>query len=106
MGGGGGGGSFDRRKRRGRAKKPPLTPEYQAVWEANMAEERSGGQDYNTQVHCVPGGMPRMMIVYEPMAVIVTPEVTDIRITFNSDLPRIYPHRPYRPTTMPPTTPS
>ena len=98
-----GGGSFDPSKRPGRAQQPPLTPEYQAVWEANMAEERSGGQDYNTQVHCVPGGMPRMMIVYEPMEVIVTPEVTYIRITFNGDLRRIYTDGRDWPKTMTPT---
>src|SRR5262245_11287455 len=62
-----GGGSFDPSKRPGRAQQPPLTPEYQAIWEANMADEASGGQAYNTQVRCLPGGMPRMMIAYQPM---------------------------------------
>jgi hypothetical protein len=85
-----GGGSFDPSKRGGRAQQPPLTAEYQAIWEANMADLDAGGQDYNTQAHCTPGGMPRMMIVYEPMELIVTPEVTYIQITFNSDLRRIY----------------
>ena len=70
-----GGGSFDPSKRPGRAQQPPLTPEYQAIWEANMADEATGGQSYNTQVHCLPGGMPRMMIVYEPMEIIITPEM-------------------------------
>src|ERR1700676_2832837 len=56
------GGSFDPGKRPGRAQQPPLTAEYQAKWEANMAERASGGQYYNTQVRCLPGGMPRMMI--------------------------------------------
>jgi hypothetical protein len=98
-----GGGSYDPSKRGGRAQQPPLTAEYQALWEAHMAEERSGGQDYNTQVHCIPGGMPRMMIVYEPMEVIVTPETTYIRITFNSDLRRIYTDGRDWPKTITPT---
>src|SRR5215813_8801347 len=71
-----GGGSFDPSKRGGRAQQPPLTAEYQAIWEANMADEAAGGQSYNTQARCLPGGMPRMMVVYQPMEVIVTAPTT------------------------------
>src|SRR5262249_27152715 len=71
-----GGGSFDPSKRGGRAQQPPLTAEYQAIWEANMAEEAAGGQSYNTQARCLPGGMPRMMIVYQPMEIVVTADMT------------------------------
>jgi hypothetical protein len=98
-----GGGSFDPSKRGGRAQQPPLTPEYHAIWEANMADLDTGGQDYNTQAHCTPGGMPRMMIVYEPMELIVTPETTYIQITFNSDLRRIYTDGRAWPKTLTPT---
>jgi hypothetical protein len=85
-----GGGSYDPSKRPGRAQQPPLTPEYQAIWEANMADEASGGQSYNTQVHCLPGGMPRMMIAYQPMEVIITAERTYIHIGFFGEYRRIY----------------
>ena len=85
-----GGGSFDPNKRPGRGQQPPLTAEYQAVWEANMAEEKTGGQSYNTQVYCLPGGMPRMMTAYQPMEVIVTPEATYIPIAFFHEFRRIY----------------
>jgi hypothetical protein len=85
-----GGGSFDPNKRPGRAQLPPLTDEYRAVWEANMAEERSGGQSYNTQVHCLPGGMPRMMTAYQPMEIIVTPDITYIHIAFFHEFRRVY----------------
>jgi hypothetical protein len=84
------GGSFDTSKRPGRAQQPPLTAEYHAIWEANMAEVASGGQNYNTQVRCLPGGMPRMMIAYQPMEVIVTPDVTHIHIGFFNEHRRIY----------------
>jgi hypothetical protein len=84
------GGSFDPSKRPGRAQQPPLTPEYYAVWEANLAETAHGGQYYNTQVRCLPGGMPRMMIAYQPMEVIITPEVTHIHIGFFNEHRRIY----------------
>jgi hypothetical protein len=84
------GGSFDPSKRPGRAQQPPLTAEYAAIWEANMADRARGGQYYNTQVRCLPGGMPRMMIAYQPMEVIVTPEVTHIHIGFFNEHRRIY----------------
>jgi len=38
----------------------------------------------------MPGGMPRMMMAYEPMEVIVLPDITYIHITFNSEFRRIY----------------
>jgi hypothetical protein len=85
-----GGGMFDPSKRPGRAQQPPLTPEYHAIWEQNLADEASGGQSYNTQVHCLPGGMPRMMIAYQPMQVIVTPAITYIHISFFSEFRRVY----------------
>src|SRR6267142_1680264 len=86
----GGGGQFDPTKPPVRGQQPPLKPEFQAIWEANIAEARTGGQYYNTQVRCMPGGMPRMMMAYEPMEVIVLPDITYIHITFNSEFRRIY----------------
>ena len=98
-----GGGAFDPAKPAGRRQQPPLTAEYQAIWELNMAEEAAGGQDYNPQVRCLPGGMPRLMIAYEPMEVIVTPETTYIRVQFNSGLRRIYTDGRDWPAAMTPT---
>jgi hypothetical protein len=97
------GGSFDPSKRPGRAQQPPLTSEYQAVWEANLAESANGGQYYNTQVRCLPGGMPRMMIAYQPMEVIVTAEVTHIHVGFFSEHRRIYTDGRAWPTAITPT---
>jgi hypothetical protein len=85
-----GGGSFDTDKRPGRAQQPPLNAEYMAVWETNMKDEATGGQSYNTQVRCLPGGMPRMMIAYQPMEVIVSPDITYIAISFFGERRRIY----------------
>jgi hypothetical protein len=86
----GAGGQYDPTKPPARGQQPPLTPEYQAIWEANLADARAGGQYYNTQVRCMPGGMPRMMMAYEPMEVIILPDTTYIHITFNSEFRRIY----------------
>jgi hypothetical protein len=86
----GGGAQYDPDKPPGRGQEPPLTAEYRAIWEANLAEAAAGGQSYNTQVHCLPAGMPRMMVVYEPMEIIITPAITYIQISFNNDFRRIY----------------
>jgi hypothetical protein len=97
------GGSFDPSKRPGRAQQPPLTAEYQAVWEANLKERANGGQYYNTQVRCLPGGMPRMMIAYQPLEIIVTPETTHIHIGFFNEHRRIYTDGRAWPKTIEPT---
>src|SRR6266705_537999 len=86
----GAGGQYDPAKPPARGQQPPLTPEYQAIWEANIAEGRAGGQYYNPQVRCMLSGMPRMMIAYEPLEVIILPDITYIHITFNSEFRRIY----------------
>jgi hypothetical protein len=86
----GGGGQFDPTKPPGRGQQPPLTPEYQAIWDAHLKEQAAGGQSYNTRIRCMPGGMPRMMVAYEPMEIIVTPEITYVTMTFDNEFRRIY----------------
>src|SRR5262249_41911644 len=68
----------------------PITEEYRARWEKNIAEGINGGQFYNTQVRCLYAGMPRMMMAYEPLEMIILPEITYIAITFNNEFRRIY----------------
>src|SRR5437763_11639136 len=65
---------WDPSKPRGLKQEAPLTPEYQAIFEANLAELYSGNLGADPQLYCYPSGMPRMMIAYEPMEMIVTPE--------------------------------
>src|SRR5262249_62241752 len=72
---------WDVTKPPGRRQQAPLTPEYQAVYEARLAEQETlGGQDYNPQVRCMLDGMPRAMIGYEPIEFIITPAVTYMRL--------------------------
>lgn len=85
-----GGGQWDPTKPRERGQEPPLTVEYQAVWEKHMAEARAGGQDYNPPAHCLPNGLPRMMVAYEPMELIVLPDVTYIFLTAHNEFRRVY----------------
>jgi hypothetical protein len=85
-----GGGQFDPSKPGGRGQQPPLNAEYQAIWEAALKDEIEGGQQYNPQVKCLPSGMPRMMIGYEPLEIIVTPETTYLRFLYMNELRRIF----------------
>jgi hypothetical protein len=81
---------FDPAKPSGRSQQPPLNAEYRAVWEAHLAEEASGGQTYNPMAHCIPTGMPRMMIAYQPLEFLVTPEMTYVQFAFLREVRRIY----------------
>ena len=81
---------WDATKPPARGQQAPLTDEYKAVYEANLAEQRTGGQEYKPQVKCLPSGMPQMMVGYEPMEFIVTPEVTYMRMVYMHENRRIY----------------
>jgi hypothetical protein len=81
---------WDPTKPPGLRQQAPLTPQFQAVFEANLAEAAAGGQEYNPQVKCMPSGMPRVMIAYEPLELILTPEVTYIRFDQLGENRRIY----------------
>jgi hypothetical protein len=80
LAGGAGGLRFDESKPPSRApnlgQEPPLTPEYQAIYEANLADMEKGGQGIDPTYSCVAAGMPRFMIGYSPMEIVVTPDVT------------------------------
>jgi hypothetical protein len=72
-------------------EQPPLTPEYQKVFQANLADMADGGPGNVPSWACVPQGMPMMMNAYDPMEVIVTPETTYILISHvNDSYRRIY----------------
>jgi hypothetical protein len=81
---------WDPTKPGGLKQEAPLTPEYQAILEASVKEIATGGQQYNKQATCLPAGMPRMMIAYEPLEFIVTPPVTYIRSDHLTEFRRIY----------------
>jgi hypothetical protein len=58
----------------------PLTPEYQARFEANLVDQARGGQSTSATFTCLPNGMPRMMSAYEPIEFVVTPDITYVLI--------------------------
>ena len=73
---------FDPSKPPGRGQQPPLTPEYQAIFEANLRERESGVPATWPGPSCLPPGMPATMTAYQPMEIIVLPDTTYIRIDY------------------------
>src|ERR1700686_5370943 len=72
---------------------PPglLTPEYQAIYDANRADQAAGGVGDVPSTFCIPQGMPMMMDLYDPMEIVVTPDITYILISHvNDSYRRIY----------------
>jgi len=72
------GAAFDPTKPFGREERPPLTPEYQAIYDANLADMAKGGQGIDPTYTCLSPGMPRVMIPYQGMEFIVTPNTTHV----------------------------
>ena len=70
----GNGNAWDPTKPLGRAQQPPLTPEYQARYEASLADQAIGGLGDDPTGRCIPHGMPRVMTVVYPMEVVILPQ--------------------------------
>jgi len=83
-------GRFDPTKPPGRLQGAPLTVEYQAIYEANLADKAAGGQGSDPTYKCLPPGMPRIMHAYAPMEVVVTPDTTYILMEHIHDNRRIH----------------
>jgi hypothetical protein len=80
------GNQWDQAKRPGLAQQAPLTPEYQKIFEASLADQAAGGQGEDIRITCVSTGMPRQMTAVRPFEFVVTPNVT--YINSENNLPR------------------
>jgi hypothetical protein len=98
-----GGEQFDPSKPQGLAQQAPLTAEYQALYAATLAGDASGRAPDNAQAACAPPGMPRMMIGYQPVEIVITGEVTYVMSDSVNPLRRIYTDGRAWPTTSEPT---
>jgi hypothetical protein len=83
------GNQWDQTKRAGRAQQAPLNAEYQAIFEASLADQAAGGQGEDIRITCVSTGLPRMMTAVRPFEFVVTPNVTYIN-SENNQPRRIY----------------
>jgi hypothetical protein len=78
--------AFDPTKPWGRGQQAPLTPEYQKVLEASIADQAKGTQgNWLSGIECLPPGMPTMMTLYRPMEIVVLPETTYILVDHTHD---------------------
>ena len=77
---------WDETKPAGLGQKAPLTPEYQGLLEASIADQAAGGQGGDTRVTCISNGMPRLMTVVRPIEFFVLPAIT--LVVYENNLPR------------------
>src|SRR5256885_8648683 len=56
----------DQTKPPGLGQEAPLTPEYQAIFEANLADQAKGGLGNISSARCWPAGMPHNMMGFGP----------------------------------------
>ena len=67
---------YDMSKPPGLAQQAPLTPEYQALFEASLADQAAGGQGLDRGYRCIPAGMPRQMSGVFPFEFAILPKIT------------------------------
>jgi hypothetical protein len=81
---------FDQTKPPALGQQAPLTPEYQAVFAANLADVAKGGFGDDPIYSCIPEGMPRAMNLILPMEFVIKRNVTYIHMEYLFMLRRIY----------------
>jgi hypothetical protein len=97
-----GGNPWDPNKPMGLAQQAPLTPEYQAIFEASVQAQKAGTQGNNLGSTCRLAGMPKMMNFAEPMEIVIRPAITYF-IPVQDPVRRIYTDGRDWPTDDPPT---
>jgi hypothetical protein len=83
--------SFDPGKAWGKGQEAPLTPEYQAVLEANLKAQQDGQPVPEWKgAQCLGFGMPLIAYGFQPMEIIVTPETTYMLVDWVEHARRIF----------------
>jgi hypothetical protein len=75
---------------RGLGQEAPLTPEYQAIFEANLKDMAEGGQGTDPTTWCLSPGMPRVTNGYGEIEFVVTPETFHVLVFHVLDSRRIF----------------
>jgi hypothetical protein len=94
---------FDTSKPPGRGQEAPLTPEYQAIFEANLADVAKGGFGDDPVYRCIPEGMPRAMTLVLPMEIVIKRDTTYMLMEYLNMIRRIYTDGRDFPTDQEPT---
>jgi hypothetical protein len=74
----------------GAGQQAPLTPEYQAVFQASIKSAAEGGLGVDPSARCIPAGVPRVMMAAWPMEIVVTPNITYFMLEQFSTLRQVY----------------
>ena len=82
--------SFDPAKPWGKGQQAPLTPEYEAILEANLKSQEQGGFFDWRGANCLGFGMPLIAYGFQPIEFIVTPETTYMLVDWVEHTRRIY----------------
>jgi hypothetical protein len=82
--------SYDQTRQQGWQQQPPLTAQAGAILDASIAAQDAGGQGNDPTYTCRSPGMPRIMNVYDPMEIVITPETIHVFIEHVHDSRRIY----------------
>jgi hypothetical protein len=77
-------------KPRGLGQEAPLTPEYQAIFEANLEDMAEGGQGTDPTTWCLSPGMPRVTNGYSEIEFVITPETFHVLVEHVHDNRRIF----------------
>jgi hypothetical protein len=73
-----GGVQWDPSKPKSLGQQAPLTPEYQAIFEASLAAQDAGGHGNDLRFTCRTSGMPRIMTAVYPIEIVIAPKITYI----------------------------
>jgi hypothetical protein len=71
-------------------KAPPLTPEAQAVYAAHKAAIAKGDFSFDGVTHCLPPGLPRLMLMHEPFEILQRPKALYFVYQLNRLPRRVY----------------
>jgi hypothetical protein len=82
--------SHDQTKSWGLGQQAPLTPEYQAILEASIADQADGGLGNFPTTSGRASGMPHMMMGFIPLEFVVTPDTTYILVGMYDHFRRIF----------------
>jgi len=94
---------YDQTKPPGRGQEAPLTPEYNAIFEANLADVAKGGFGDDPVYACILEGMPRAMNLILPMEIIAKRNTTYFLMEYLGMLRRIHTDGRSFPTDEPPS---
>src|SRR5450631_2367373 len=81
---------WDPTKPPGLGQQAPLTPEYQAILEASIADQANGGLGNFPTTSGRAAGMPHMMMAFIPMEFVITPDTPYILVGMYEHFRRIF----------------